>query len=248
MPEGKAIVTYLVSAAAMLGPLAYILFAFHEFGRLTYFGAPIDFLQISSFGIIPVVTTIYPGMLITFMVLALCSGVRFSSPSQQVALVACAITYAAGVFFYLSTSPLWMWLFGSTSFIGFLVVVFMKRHTPDLGNDAISFKGDPQHPSIKHYETIRRYLFVFIGAAIFCFIYATAGEKDAATRDFYWVMGNDVVIGFYGDQALLGELRGSEVGPKFRLVGLKVLEGTMTKLQVGPLTASPLWKARGYKK
>lgn len=247
MPDGKAIATYVVSAAAMLGPLAYIMFAFHEMGRLTYFGAPIDFLQISSFGIIPVVTTIYPGMLSTFMVLALWSGVHVSSPSQKIGLVACAISYVAGVFFYLSMSSLWMWVFGVIAAIGFLIIVFMRRHTPDLGNDEISVKGDPQHPSIRHYYVMRRYLMVFIGSAAFCVIYAFAGEKDAATRDFYWVMGDEVVIGFYGDQALIGELRGSEVGPKFRLVGLKVLERPMTKLQIGPLTSSPMWKSRGYK-
>lgn len=98
MPDQKTLATHLLSAAAMLGPLAYVLFAFYEMGRLSFFGAPIEFLQISSFGILSVVKTVYPAMLVTFVMVSIISGVQFAAPRQKIILVAAAFTYGALIF------------------------------------------------------------------------------------------------------------------------------------------------------
>ena len=245
MPDGKALATYLLSAAALLGPLAYILFAFYEMGRLSFFGAPIEFLQISSFGILPVVLTVYPAMFVTFLIVALLSGVQFATPRRQIVLVAVAFTYVSMVFFSLSMTPLWRWIFGLSTALGIGVALIIKAHTPDFGNEVERVQADPQHASTRHFFAITRYIFVLSGAAVFLLCFSAAGKKDAATTEYYWVTGSNVVIGFYGDHVLLGERRGLEVGPKFRVAELKSLEGSLTQLQVGPLKPASMWKAPG---
>lgn len=245
MPDSKNLAAYLVSAAALLGPLAYILFAFHEQGRLSYFGAPFDFLQISSFGILPVTTTIYPWILVTFMVFSLVSMVRFSAPGHQVVLIAAAFAYVTAVLFYVSLTLLWQSIFACLTALGLGVAIFKNPHFPGLGNEISKPPLEPQHISIKHFAQVKRYVLALGGVAIFVFIFTALGKKEAATQEFYWKTQDGVVLGFYGEQVLIGELRGYEVGPEFRFVELKSIQGSMKLLRMGPLKAAPMWKTPG---
>lgn len=242
MPNGKVLATYLLSATALLGPLAYILFAFYEMGRLSFFGAPIEFLQISSFGILPVVLTVYPAIFVTFLVVGLLSGVRIATPSRQIVLVAVAFIYASLVFFSLSITTFWRWFFGVSTALGLIVALLVEQHTPDFGNEVDQGKADPQHASINHFYVICRYILLLAGAAFFLWCFSLAGKKDAAITEYYWVTGSEVVIGFYGDHVLLGERRGAEVGPRFRVAELKSLKGSLMQLSVGPLKSASMAK------
>lgn len=243
MPDGKKLATYLLSAAALLGPMAYILFAFYEMGRLTFFGAPIEFLQISSFGILPVVMTVYPAIVVTFVIVSLVSGVQFAAPRRKIILVGVAFTYAALVFYNLSMTPAWRWIFGISIALGIVVALGVKQYTVEFGNEIVADVADPLHQSQRHFYSTTRYIYFLCGAALFLFCFSAAGKKDAATTEYYWVTGGYVVIGFYGDQVLIGERSGLEVGPKFRLAELKSLEGSLTQLRVGPLKAASMWKS-----
>ncbi|NWE18048.1 hypothetical protein [Pseudomonas sp. P7548] len=235
MPDARTIATYLLSATATLGPLAYILFAFYEMGRLNFFGAPVEFLQMSSFGIIPVVTTVYPAIVLTFVMISIVSGVHFATPRGKIILVAAAFTYAALIFFNLSMTPTWRWVFGIAAAVGGLAALGVKKFEVVVSDD---FDKSAQHL----YQT-SRYTYCLCGFIVFAMCFSAAGNKNAASDEYYWVTGDNVVLGFYGDQVLIGERRGSEVGPKFRVAELKSLEGSLTQLRVGPLRAASMWKS-----
>jgi hypothetical protein len=245
MPDGKAFATYLLSAAALLGPLAFILFAFHEMGRLNYFEAPTEFMQLSSFGILPVITTVYPAMFTTFLVVGLLSGVPIASANQKIILIVAACTYGAMVLFYLSLTPTWQWVSGVAIGLGFIAMVLIPRHTPDVGNEKPVLPEDPQHPEIKHYSLLKKCVITLASVGFVLPMYSALGIKDAVTQEHYWVVGNEVVIGFYGDLALIGERSGYEVGPKFRFVELKSSKLSMSYQRIGPLKPAPVWKKEG---
>ncbi|WP_458368725.1 hypothetical protein [Pseudomonas mandelii] len=243
MPDGKSLSTYIFSAAALLGPLAYILFAFHEQGRLSYFGAPVDFMQISSFGIVPVITTIYPWMIVTFLVFSFLSGVRFSVPGQKVVLIAGAVTYISICLFYVSLTPVWKWMFGVIGGVGAIVAISKNNHVPGFGNEAIKAEPEPQHMYLRHIASVKLYFFALAGIAIFVMFFSALGKREAAAQQFYWILNDGVVLGFYGDQVLIGDRNGYEVGPRFRFVELKSIQGSLNLLRVGPLKPVPMWKA-----
>jgi len=243
MQDGKTLATYLLSAAALLGPLAYILFAFHEMGRLNFFEAPIEFLQISSFGILPVILTVYPAIVITFIVLSIVSGIKVAAPRPKVILAALAFTIIALILFSLSMTSFWRWIFNICIGLGVFIALAVKEVKVEFGSEADRSDANPNRQFLMHLQTASRNIIFLCGASVFLWCFWAVGKKDAATAEYYWVTGGDVVIGFYGDQVLLGERRGLEVGPKFRLVELKSLEGSLTRLRVGPLQAASMWKS-----
>ncbi|CRM61965.1 hypothetical protein [Pseudomonas sp. 35 E 8] len=242
MQDGKKLVTFILSAAAVLGPLAYVLFAFYEMGRLIFFGAPIEFLQISSFGILPVVKTVYPAIMVTFLMVVIISGVQFASPRRKVILGAAAFTYGALILFNLSMTPMWRWIFGVFIFIGIFSALVIKQFTIEFTND-LGQDDEKEQQFIKNFHATSRYIYYLCGAAFFLLCFSAAGSKYASTNDYYWVTGDYVVLGFYGDQVLIGERHGFEVGPKFRVAELKSLEGSLMQLRVGPLKAASMWQS-----
>lgn len=245
MLDGKALATYLLSAAALLGPLAYLLFAFHEMGRLNYFEAPTEFMQLSSFGILPVITTVYPAIFFTFLVVGLLSGVPIASSNQKIVLVIASCTYIAMVLFYLSLTAIWQWVFGVAIALGFIAMIAIPRHTPDYGNEKPDLAGDPQPAELRHYSFLKKCMIILSGVVLVLPVFASLGKKEAVTQEHYWVLGNEVVMGFYGDLALIAERRNQEVGPRFRFVELKSMNSLMSFQRIGPLKPAPIWKKEG---
>lgn len=242
MPEGKTVVAYALSFAAFLGPVAFIFFGFHEMGRLGYFGAPNDFMQLSSFGVMPVVITVYPAMFITFLVVGILSGLRYASPSHQLVLVVVAFTYVSMVLLYLSLTPTWKWVFGVSTAIGVVAAVALKRNAVEIGNEAPKNKPLPEPVAVNYLRKLQTYILVSSGAVFIPLFFSAAGVKVAATQEYYWVSGGEVVLGFYGDQALMGALNGDEVGPTFRFAELKSIPATLKLQRIGPLRSAPMWK------
>jgi len=245
MLDGKTAATYVLSAAALLGPLAYILFAFHELGRLSYFEAPTEFMQLSSFGILPVITTVYPAMFITFLVVGLVAGVPFARSNQKIVLVIAACTYIAMVLFYLSLTFVWECVFGIAMALGFIAMIAIPRHTPDFGNEKPDLVGDPQPAEVRHYSFLKKCVLILSSVVVVVPIFAAWGKKEAVTQEHYWVLGSEVVMGFYGDLALMAERRDQELGPRFRFLELKSMKSSMSYQRIGPLKPAPAWKRDG---
>ncbi|AXI61612.1 hypothetical protein DLD99_14390 [Pseudomonas kribbensis] len=209
MLDGKAAATYLLSAAALLGPLAYILFAFHEMGRLEYFDAPIDFLQMSSFGILPVVTTVYPGILCTFLVVGLLSGVRFARGGQRQVLIIAACTYVSMILYYLSLTLIWQLVFGIASVIGASAAIFMNRHMPDIGNEEMDPEKDPQSKELKHYSTMKNFALIFAGAGVFVLFFQLLEKKMLLSKSnigcsaVRWCLASMVILRWWRRETIL---------------------------------------------
>lgn len=234
---------YALSSAAILGPLAYIFFAFHESGRLGYFGAPNDFMQISSFGVMPVIFGVYPAMFFTSLVVGMLYGLRYATPSHQVVLIAVATTLVSIGLFYLSLTPVWRLVFGVTGFIAFISAMLLNPTAADIGNESAKPEPLPEAASTRHFSLLKRYALIFSGIVIVPLAFSQLGVKAAAAQEYYWVSGNEIVLGFYGDLALMGAVRGREVGPMFRFAELKSLETPLSWQRVGPLAAAPAWRS-----
>jgi hypothetical protein len=89
-----------------------------------------------------------------------------------------------------------------------------------------------------------RYVFLITWFVLSITIFFFMGEKAVTKEELYWVVEGEVVIGFYGDLALMAERHDSEVGPKFRLAELKSLDKKMMLLRIGPLKPAPMWKEK----
>ncbi len=242
MPDGKSIVAYALSSAALLGPVAYILFAFHDRGRLSYFGAPDDFMQISSLGLLPVVEVVYPAMFFTMLIVGLLSGLRYASHSRQVVLVAVAWIYVSMVLMFLSSTSFWQWVFGGSMALGAITALMTKNTQADVGNELPKLEPMPVSDAEKHFALIYKCVLLCAGIAIAPMCFVKAGMKTAAAQEYYWVIGDQVILGFYGDLALMGGLSLNHVGPTFRFAELKSLEKNMTRQRIGPLSRAPTTK------
>jgi hypothetical protein len=240
--DGKTIIGYALSAAAILGPVAYICFAFIESGRLGYFGAPNEFMQLSVFGILPVIWAVYPPMFVTFLVLGILSGLRYATPSHKIVLVAVATLYVSMVLFYLSLTPTWQWVFAISGSISFVSAIFSSPTMADIGNEQARSEELPKAAAAKHFSFMKRYVLVLSGIVIIPMAFIQSGVKAASTQEYYWVSGSEVVLGFYGDLALMGALSRQEVGPMFRFVELKSLSTPLAWQKIGPLAAAPAWQ------
>jgi hypothetical protein len=243
MPENKNLITLLVSIAALLGPLSYLFFAAFESGRLDYLGAPTEFLQISSFGIRPVAEAIYPMVLVSMVFASLAIGIKNLPGTHKLAMAGGILTYGLILFCYISLTPKWQWIFGLAAVVAGLGTLAINRTSDEMKADLIKPLPSPITATEKLFFMMTRMLMVCVFAFTVIGIWIAVGEKQAATQKPYWIVGGDVVLGFYGDLALTAELHGTQVGPSFKIVELKSLSGSLSLRNIGPLSAAPVWKS-----
>ncbi|AVX22809.1 hypothetical protein DA456_05075 [Pseudomonas syringae pv. atrofaciens] len=239
MPTGKKIITFLVSTAAVFGPLSYLFFALFESARLSYFGAPTEFLQISSFGVLPMVDAIYPALLVTLLLAGLLIGYARLPGSYRYAMAGGVVTYILLVFWYVSLDLRWQWVWGIATMLAAFGTVAINRPLLEIGNEDV---GKPA----KQLSLTERHTLLMFKGLISCVvilglvgIWSAVGEKKAATQKLYWVTDKDVILGFYGDLVLTGELNGSKVGPSFKIIELKSVPQALRLSDIGPLSRTP---------
>ncbi|WP_146189212.1 hypothetical protein [Pseudomonas protegens] len=241
MADGNKLVSILVSSVTLFGPFSYLLYAFYESGRLNYFAAPTDFMQLTSFGIMPVVETVHPGIILTGIVATLLGGMRHGTARDKFVMACGVVGYVSGTVWYISASGSYVrWTFGAIATLCGLIALSLPRHTPDIGNEEEVVPPVARPSAFKY--TVSIYNGVIIVSAMFFFLmgYVVAGQKKAETQEKYWMAGNKVVLAIYGEVMLLGELNGQLVGPVFEVVESKSLQSSLIFRKVGPLSPALL--------
>lgn len=244
MPENKNLVTLIVSISALLGPMSYLFFAAFESGRLDYLGAPTDFLQISSFGIRPIAEAVYPMVMASMLCASFVLVIKNLPGNHKLTLSGAFLTYVFAVVSYDSLTPKWTWIFGVSALVTGLGTLAVWWTSAKIKTDFFRPLPSPKSPAEKLLYLITKMLVVCIVGFTVIGFWIELGERRAATQKPYWVVGGDVVLGFYGDLALTAELHGTQVGPSFKVVELKSLSGSLSMRSIGPLSAAPVWNSQ----
>ncbi|UQW75883.1 hypothetical protein [Pseudomonas avellanae] len=224
MKEGSKYLSILLSTVTLFGPISYLLYAFYESGRLTHFGAPVEFIQLTSFGILPVIETIHPGIILTAIVFTTLGGMKHATPLDQFRMGSCAVGYVAAAIAVIASNEVMKWVFGLTAFLCGLIVFFVTTTSPDLGNEEEKPPPIPSSGAEKYTSAIRRGIFIIAAAVFFCIGYVAAGVKQAQTQIDYWMSGDRVALAIYGNIVLLADLNGKVVGPNFEILETAVSE------------------------
>ena len=194
MFNGKNVIAYLISIAAILGPLSYIFFAFFESGRLGYYGAPSEFMQISSFGIRPVIDAIYPAVFITLLISGFVMGVKIEKGKRKLIMVGAVAAYSCLALCYVSLTTKWQLIFGISAVICVLASFSIQNHVPDVGNELVEADPLPVSPSIYFFNSMKKAV-AFLGIlTVITMVWSAAGRKEAATQEFYWVIDRKSVV------------------------------------------------------
>ncbi|MBS7440277.1 hypothetical protein KID96_23410 [Pseudomonas syringae] len=235
MSEGNKPISIALSIVAILGPVSYMLYAFYEIGRLGYFRAPIEFMQLSSFGVMPVIEAVHPGIIFTAIIWTFFGGMRYRTGAGQLASVFAVIGYCFLAISGLSIDERYTFGFGIAGVCAILIALLIPTSVPELGNEEDPIPPLPVPAANKYSDSIRKWILILAAVAVFIGGNIAAGSKKAKQQDEYWIVKNEVVLGFYGDMVLLGELNGKQVGPNFKIAETKSLDVQMRRVKTGPL-------------
>lgn len=235
MSDGNKLSQIIVSVVTLFGPISYLLYALYEGGRLRHFGAPVEFIQLTSFGILPVVETIHPGIILTAIVMTFLAGMKHATPKHQVRMGCGVIGYVAGTIAYIATNENIKWGFGIVAAVCAAVAFAISAGAPELGNEQENPAPIPKSRSEKYENSITKWVVILSAVFFFCMGYVAAGIKMAENQTEYWVSGDRVALAIYGNTVLLAELHGQDVGPGFELVETKTLQKPLVLKEIGPI-------------
>ncbi|WP_146116073.1 MULTISPECIES: hypothetical protein [Pseudomonas] len=234
--------TTLVSLVAVLGPFSYGVLALYEIGRLGYFNAPVDFLQLGSFGFADVILKVYPAVMPMAAVIALAFRFLWLKGIHRAYAAVHSVGMLSLLLVYLVSTPSWKVFWGV---IGFAAVLFCVFKNPPLLPDF----GNEQEDAVKHLETrdekfwriMQVTPFVIVIALILGWMISAYGAKAAEEQTYYWCIKGEVVLGFYGDKAVTAQLVEGNVGHTFSIKDIKTLS-ELSYQKIGPLKVAPLWR------
>ena len=235
MSVGNKPISVALSIVALLGPISYVLYAFYESGRLGYFRAPIEFMQLSSFGVMPVIEAVHLGIVFTAIIWSFFGGMRYRTGSGQLAVVFALVGYCCLAICALSIDECYQIGFGVAGGCAFFIAILIPTSVPEVGNEQDLIPPLPVPAFVRYSNSIQKWIFILCAIAVFIGGNIAAGSKKAKLQDEYWVVKTEVVLGFYGDKVLLGELNGRQVGPNFRIAETKSLDLSMKRVKTGPL-------------
>lgn len=235
MQAGSKYLSIVLSAITLFGPISFLLYALYESGRLRAFGAPIDFIQLTSFGIIPVIETIHPGIILTVIVLTILGGMKHATALDQFRMGSGAVGYVAAAIAIIASNNIIQWTFGVVTAICALILLFVGGSSPELGNKREKLSPIPISSAEEYTRNIRRWVFIVSAVVFFCLGYVAAGAKQARSQSEYWLSGERVALAIYGNIVLLAELHGNVVGPGFEVLETKSLPKPLVLKKVGPL-------------
>ncbi|MCI3945530.1 hypothetical protein K0038_02572 [Pseudomonas syringae] len=229
---------------ALFGPIVYVSNATIELGRLDYFNAPSGFVQLTSFGFSSMFHNLIEIMVILAMNLLILFGAKYFQGSDRLGQIFLAFTFNCGIAAYFSLTPLGIWGFGAIFALG---VIYGLARSPKIKlsteNASVGDVGNSSGiDDWKGYVRNVKLIVLFIVALLWTFIlFVKVGMHSAANQSSYWVSGDEVVLGFYGDHALVGAKNDRVVGQTFKLVLTRDLKAGMTLLEVGPLVPASRW-------
>ncbi|MCQ2999746.1 hypothetical protein NLO98_08250 [Pseudomonas syringae] len=232
----------LVSLVAVLGPFSYGVLALYEIGRLGYFDAPIDFLQLGSFGFADVILKVYPSVIPMTAVIALVTRFSWLNGIHRAYAVVHAIGMLSLLLAYLVSNPNWKIFWGCSAAVAVLFCIFKTPPPlPELGNEQEKAEKPVESRDEKFWRTARRMPFIILIAAVLAWMVSAYGAKDAELEVYYWCTRDEVVLGFYGDKVLTAKLQDGKVGHTFSIRDIKTMSD-LSYQKIGPLKVVPLWR------
>ncbi|QEO79857.1 hypothetical protein [Pseudomonas brassicacearum] len=234
--------TTLVSLVAVLGPFSYGVLALYEIGRLGYFNAPVDFLQLGSFGFADVILKAYPSVIPMTAVVALSIRFLWLRGVHR----AYAAVHITGLFALLLITLVngtgWKiaWSCVAAAAVIFLLVK-TPPPSPEIGNDTQDDARPIETSDQKFWRIARLCPALVLIVAILGWMVSAYGAKNAELETFYWCTKDEVILGFYGDKALTSKLQNGDIGHTFSIRDVKTLT-EMSYQKIGPLKVAPLWK------
>jgi len=215
------IVGTIIAALALIGPFAYLCLALFELGRLHYFNAPTDFISLGNFGIYPLLSKVIPVVMPMLMIM----GVFVSAYTARGKVRVIRICAALGMMFSLlsvySATSFWKWGFGIAMVLCILPGLLLDQNIPDVGNTVPEEKPIPEHVSIVSANRLRRSVIWLIPIALFSWVLHAAGMRDAESQKDFWMAEKGVIVGFYGETALLMEMDGQAITANFEIIKLE---------------------------
>jgi hypothetical protein len=213
---GVELLTTLIAALALLGPVLYVMAACFEFGRLSYYQAPVGFVQFGSIGIFDVLSGsggyAFYGLLILlgFIFLLAARGRR------RVVVGACIIGMIAILMATNSSQLKWQIALGVIAMLGFLVALFTNAAAGDHEIlPAIAANEAPINElAIAHLVT--KFIFCLAFLVAWGFVLVSAGMSSAERQKVYWSAGDELVLGFYGENVLTTTYANGGFGGSFR--------------------------------
>jgi hypothetical protein len=244
MESLKISISQALPFLALFGPIVYVSNATIELGRLEYFNAPSGFVQLTSFGFSSMFYNSLEILIILAANILILFGAKYLHGNDRIGQFFLAFSFNCGIAAYYSLTPLGHWSFGAVFALG--VIYGLARSLkikpatesataddPGKGGD-----GDDWNSYVQNVKLIM----LSVGVLLWTFIlFVKVGMHSAAHQSSYWVSGDEVVIGFYGDHALVGSKSDRVVGQTFKLVATSDLKAGMTLLEVGPLVPASRW-------
>ncbi|WP_434558035.1 hypothetical protein [Pseudomonas sp. Z4-20] len=215
---GVDLLTTLIAAFALLGPALYVMAACFEFGRLSYYRAPVGFIQFGSIGIFDVLSgsgsyAIY-GLMIFFGFVFL-----LAARGRRRIVVASALVSMNAILMLSNTSQIkWQIFLGLTTLVGFLVALFGNAMPGDhavLSEDDAAAEAPITEVSIAN--LVMKILSVVAALIAWGFVLVSAGTSSAERQRIYWANGEELVLGFYGESVLTTSYINGEFGQSFKI-------------------------------
>lgn len=237
-----SIFTALVSLVAVLGPFSYGVLALYEIGRLGYFNAPVDFLQLGSFGFADVILKVYPSVIPMAAIVALTTRFTWLKGIHRAYAVVHAIGMLSLLLVYLVSNPNWKIVWGCSAAAAVLFCLIKSPPPPpEFGNELEESPKSLETRDDKFWRIARRAPFIILIAGILAWMISAYGAKDAELETYYWCTKSEIVLGFYGDNALMASLQDGNVGSTFSIRDIKTLSD-LSYQKIGPLKVMPLWR------
>ena len=234
--------TTLVSLVAVLGPISYGVLALYEIGRLGYFNAPVDFLQLGSFGFADVILKAYPSVIPLAAVVALSfrflwlKGIHLAYAALHIIglLALLLITLVNGT----GWKIFWVCV---AAFSVLFILIKSPPAPPELGNELQEDARSVETRDQRFWRIARLFPALTLIVLILGWMVSAYGAKNAELEMYYWCTKDEVVLGFYGDKALTSKLVNGDIGHAFSIRDVKTLT-ELSYQKIGPLKVAPLWK------
>jgi hypothetical protein len=237
-----SVFTTLVSIVAVLGPFSYGVLALYEIGRLGYFNAPVDFLQLGSFGFADVILKAYPSVIPMAAVVALSMRFLWLKGVHRAYAALHIIGLFALLLITLVNGAGWKIFFVCVAAVSVIFLLIKSPPTPpDLGNELQDDERPVETRDQKFWRIARLCPALTLIVFILGWMVSAYGAKNAELEAYYWCTKDEVVLGFYGDKALTSKLMNGDVGHTFSIRDVKTLT-EMSYQKIGPLKVTPLWK------
>lgn len=245
-PDFTAFAT-LVSVVTVLGPFSYAVLGMYEIGRLDYFGAPFDFMQLGSFGIADVILKAYPVALPICACLVFAYRVTWlSGPHRLFAIIHTVLMFSL-LIVGVVINPKWKMAWGCVAVLTGLYCFFKgpPEHS-EPGNEIERAAPIIETRDQRFWRRARRVPAFGLFTLVLMWLVSAYGAKEAQTQTYYWHAEGEVVLGFYGDKALTAKFQDGILEKVFYIRNVQDLKG-LRRFKLGPLSVSPAWQAsRNY--